>query len=98
MRVLMNMLNSYEQIWFQLSDLGLTPPNVLLLSSDRRLISLVLLICLSLRLSTFVGQNIKSTVPRLEKAGLAVDRIPRSKGIAKYVSRPTESLQNNSQT
>jgi hypothetical protein len=41
--------------------------------SDRRLISLVLLICLSYSLSTFVGQNIKS------------------KGIAKYVSRPTES-------
>ena len=40
--------------------------------SDRRLISLVLLICLSYSLSTFVGQNIKS------------------KGIAKYVSRPTE--------
>ena len=41
--------------------------------SDRRLISLVLLICLSYSLSTFVGQNIKS------------------KGVAKYVSRPTES-------
>lgn len=41
--------------------------------SDPRLISLVLLICLSYSLSTFVGQNIKS------------------KGIAKYVSRPTES-------
>ena len=40
--------------------------------NDRRLISLVLLICLSYSLSTFVGQNIKS------------------KGIAKYVSRPTE--------
>lgn len=40
---------------------------------DRRLISLVLLICLSYSLSTFVGQNIKS------------------KGIAKYVSRPTKS-------
>jgi len=41
--------------------------------NDRRLVSLVLLICLSYSLSTFVGQNIKS------------------KGIAKYVSRPTES-------
>lgn len=40
--------------------------------SDRRLISLILLICLSYSLSTFVGQNIKS------------------KGIAKYISRPTE--------
>ena len=40
--------------------------------SHRRLISLVLLICLSYSLSTFVGQNIKS------------------KGIAKYISRPTE--------
>ena len=39
----------------------------------RRLVSLVLLICLSYSKSNFVGQNIKS------------------KGIAKYVSRPTES-------
>ena len=39
---------------------------------DRQLISLVLLICLSYSLSTFIGQNIKS------------------KGISKYVSRPTE--------
>ena len=43
---------------------------------DRRLISLVLLICLSYSLSTFVGQNIKS------------------KGVAKYVSRPTERERN----
>ena len=40
--------------------------------SDRRLISLILLICLSYSLSTFIGQNIKS------------------KGVAKYVSRPSE--------
>ena len=40
--------------------------------SARRLVSLVLLICLTYSLSTSVGQNIKS------------------KGIAKYVSRPTE--------
>lgn len=40
--------------------------------SDRRLRSIILLICLSYSLSTFVGQSIKS------------------KGVAKYVSRPTE--------
>jgi hypothetical protein len=40
--------------------------------NDRRLISLILLICLSYSLSTLAGQNIKS------------------KGVAKYVSRPTE--------
>lgn len=40
--------------------------------SDRRLIAIILLICLSYSFSTFVGQNIKS------------------KGVAKYVSRPTE--------
>lgn len=40
--------------------------------NNRRLISLILLICLSYSLSTFTGQNIKS------------------KGVAKYVSRPTE--------
>ena len=39
---------------------------------DRRLISLILLICLSYSLSTFIGQSIKQ------------------KGVAKYVSRPTE--------
>ncbi len=42
--------------------------------SDRRLISIILLICLSYSLSTFVGQSIKS------------------KGVAKYVSRPSEPL------
>lgn len=40
--------------------------------SDRRLVSLILLICLSYSLSTFIGQDIKQ------------------KGVAKYVSRPTE--------
>lgn len=45
---------------------------------DRRLISLILLICLSYSLSTFIGQNIKS------------------KGVAKYVSRPTEQGRNYS--
>lgn len=40
--------------------------------SDCRLISLILLICLSYSLSTLIGQNIKS------------------KGVAKYVSRPSE--------
>ena len=44
--------------------------------SDRRLISLILLICLSYSLSTFVGQNIKS------------------KGVAKYVCRSTERKRN----
>jgi hypothetical protein len=46
--------------------------------NDRRLISLVLLICLSYSLSTFIGQNVKS------------------KGVAKYVSRPTEQGRNYS--
>lgn len=41
--------------------------------SDRRLVSIILLICLSYSLSTFAGQSIKS------------------KGIAKYISRPTEA-------
>jgi Transposase DDE domain len=45
--------------------------------TDSRLISLILLICLSYSLSTFVGQSIKS------------------KGIAKYVSRPTERERTN---
>jgi hypothetical protein len=45
---------------------------------DRRLISLILLICLSYSLSTFIGQNIKS------------------KGVAKYISRPTERGRNYS--
>jgi hypothetical protein len=45
---------------------------------DRRLISLILLICLSYSLSTFVGQNIKS------------------KGVAKYICRPTEPGRNYS--
>lgn len=45
---------------------------------DRRLISLILLICLSYSLSTFIGQNIKS------------------KGVAKYISRPTEQGRNYS--
>ncbi len=44
---------------------------------DRRLISIILLICLSYSLSTFAGQNIKS------------------KGVAKYVSRPTETQRTN---
>jgi hypothetical protein len=39
---------------------------------DCRLISIILLICLSYSLSIFIGENIKS------------------KGIAKYISRPTE--------
>ena len=46
--------------------------------NDRRFISLVLLICLSYSLSTFIGQNVKS------------------KGVAKYVSRPTEQGRNYS--
>ena len=45
--------------------------------SDRRLISLILLICLSYSSSTFIGKNIKS------------------KGIANYVSRPTEPKRTN---
>jgi Transposase DDE domain len=45
--------------------------------TDSRLISLILLICLSYSLSTFVGQSIKS------------------KGISKYVSRPTERERTN---
>lgn len=45
---------------------------------DRRLISLILLICLSYSLSTFIGPNIKS------------------KGVAKYISRPTEQGRNYS--
>ncbi len=45
--------------------------------SARRLISIILLICLSYSLSTFVGQSIKS------------------KGVAKYVSRPTEPKRTN---
>ena len=40
--------------------------------SDRRVIAIILLICLSYSFSTFTGQSIKS------------------KGVAKYVSRPTE--------
>ena len=44
---------------------------------DRRIISIILLICLSYSLSTFTGQNIKS------------------KGVAKYVSRPTETQRKN---
>ena len=43
---------------------------------DRRLSSLVLLICLSYSFSTFSGENIKS------------------KGVAKYVTRPTEPKRN----
>ena len=45
---------------------------------NRRLISLILLICLSYSLSTFVGQNIKS------------------KGVAEYIARPTEQGRNYS--
>lgn len=44
---------------------------------DRRLVFIILLICLSYSLSTFIEQNIKS------------------KGIAKYVSRPTERERTN---